>query len=309
MSSCDLVIVGGGPAGLAASVYAASEGLSVTLIERGKLGGQAGSSSMIENYLGFPQGISGVDLMARSVRQAKKFGVTIIQDCGCSMAVDHNHRLLQLESGAVVDCKAIVVTTGVQYRALTIPGAKSFGVFYGANPTEMPKWGGKRVAVLGGANSAGQAARGFASQGAKVTLMSRSALTKAMSTYLIEHVTAHQNISVKEGFTPSEFIPKGKQVGCGDDVFDGVFVFIGAEPKSEWLDVEKDPKGFINTGFAVKAQWDTPHYTRDAMPLETSIPGIFAAGDIRSGNIKRVATSVGEGAAVVSQVHQYLSTL
>lgn len=309
---CELTIIGAGPAGLAAGVYAASEGLKVTLIERGSLGGQAGTSSKIENYLGFPSGISGTDLTNRAVKQAKKFGVNIITDCACSTALDVDTRLLQLDSGKVISCKAILIATGVQYRTLNIPGAKCFGVFYGANPTEMPHWSGKRVAVLGGANSAGQAARGFGDYGAKVTLMSRSPLSKGMSQYLIDHVTKHERITVMEGFTPTELLSTGKQVICGScdtEPYDGVFVFIGAEPKSDWLNVEKDSKGFISTGFSVKSQWTMPHYTRDPMPLETSIPGIFAAGDVRAGNIKRVATSVGEGAASIAQVHQYLSTL
>lgn len=308
MSDCHLVIVGGGPAGLAAGVYAASEGLNVQLIERGQLGGQAGTSSKIENYLGFPSGISGNKLTGLAVKQAKKFGVNLIADSVCNLVADGHERLLQLESGKVINCKAVLIACGVQYRKLDIPGTNNFGVFYGANPAEMKTWKGKRVAVIGGANSAGQAARGFNDKGAHVTLLSRSPLAKSMSQYLIDAIKASP-IKVKDSFMPKSIEKAGtKQLVLCPDLapFDGVFIFIGAAPHCDWLDVAKDEKGFIKTGPSLNGSWSSNGLERSAMLQETSIPGVFAAGDIRSGNIKRVATSVGEGSASIAQVHQYL---
>jgi len=296
---CDFIIVGGGPAGLAAAVYAQSEGLSTTIVERlPKLGGQAGTSSLIENLIGFPNGISGHELMTRSVRQAKKFGVNIVHGSVEQLAPDGDQRLIQLETGEVLRARTVLIACGVQYRKLLIPGCeKTFGVFYGANPQEMPKWTGKRVAIIGGANSAGQAARGFARRGALVTMFSRSPLVKSMSTYLVEAIREEAQVHVVEGELPLgiEQVDRVK-VGLTTNsdaggVYDGLFVFIGAEPRTSWLPVVKDDHGFI--------------ITRDS--FETSIPGVFAAGDVRANRSKRVATALGEGAAAVSQVHQYLA--
>lgn len=291
----NLTIIGGGPAGLAAGVYAASEGLKVQIIEKGNLGGQAGTSSKIENYLGFPAGISGTALATKAVKQAKKFGAITIHDCVTALLADGSTKLIQLESGRILSTKAILIACGVQYRTLDIPGIKSFGVFYGANPSQMGEWRNKRVLVIGGANSAGQAARGFAEAGAHVTLVSRSPLAKSMSQYLIDHLTNNPSVSIHEGIIPSEIQrnPYGLRLNNLNEV-DGIFIFIGAIPYTDWADVEKDSKGFIVT---------------KGLTLQTSIEGIFAAGDVRSGNIKRVATSVGEGAASIAQIHAYLSTL
>jgi thioredoxin reductase (NADPH) len=301
---CDLVIIGGGPAGLGAAIYAASAGLSTTLIERGKLGGQAGTSSLIENLIGFPQGISGRELMDRSVEQAKRFNVNIIHDTVTGLACDGEARLLQLESAALHSCKTVLVASGVQYRKLDIPGASStFGVFYGADPNQMKRWSGKKVAIIGGANSAGQAARGFASAGADVTMFSRSPLDKAMSTYLRDAIVREGQVKVQEGELPAAVEQiAGRRVGittASDDasgIYDGMFVFIGAEPRTQWFTGEKDDHGFIRTG---QGGW--------CNGLGTSIPGVFAAGDVRANRSKRVATALGEGAAAVSQVHQYLA--
>lgn len=309
-TDCDLVIVGGGPAGLAAAVYAASEGLKTTIVEPlARLGGQAGTSSLIENLIGFPDGISGYDLMARSVEQAKRFNVSITHDRAMGIACDHNcgERLVSLESSSVIHSSTVLVACGVQYRRLDIPGSVgTFGVFYGANPAEMPRWAGKRVAIIGGANSAGQAARGFGFAGADVTLFSRSPLTKAMSTYLRDAIVREAQVRVIEGELPLAFEQVGgRQVGLtttsdAGGVFDAVFVFIGAEPRTKWFSGAKDDHGFIltggQTGIANRAS------------LETSFPGVFAAGDVRANRSKRVATALGEGAAAVSQIHQYLAS-
>jgi thioredoxin reductase (NADPH) len=299
---CDLIVIGGGPAGLAAAVYAASEGLQTTVVEsRATLGGQAGASSLIENLIGFPQGISGADLMKRSAQQAKRFGVSVVHDRVVGIACDLTcaERLVQLESSRVLRGRVVLITCGVQYRQLTIPGLDKvhYGIFYGSNPNEMSKWAGKRVAVIGGANSAGQAARGFAKAGADVTLFTRSPLEKAMSTYLREAIAREGVVKVRQELPSRVWQLDGVKVGMDFDTlgasgaWDGVFVFIGAEPRTSWFPGEKDPHGFI--------------ITRDT--FETSMPGVFAAGDVRANRSKRVATALGEGAAAVSYIHAYLA--
>lgn len=301
---CDLFIIGGGPAGLAASVYAATEGLKTTIVERGALGGQAGASSHIANYLGFPKGISGAQLAKRAVTQARACGVSFLSDHVTGLAVDGATKLVQLRSGKIIACRAVLITTGVQYRSLNVPGVNTFGVFYGANPEQAAQWQGKIVSVIGGANSAGQAAVHFAGFCRQVNVLSRSPLDKLMSTYLITEFKSRQNIEVLEGAELASIAPVGAcqllTLKDGREVHtDGTFVFIGAEPKTDWCPVGRDEKGFICTGLDVKA--------RTAQPLETSVPGVFAAGDVRKSLIKRVATAVGEGAAAISQIHQYLS--
>lgn len=301
---CDLFIIGGGPAGLAASVYAATEGLKTTIVERGVLGGQAGASSHIANYLGFPKGISGAQLAKRAVTQARACGVSFISDHVTGLAVDGSRKLVQLRSGRIAACKAVLITTGVQYRQLTIPGIHSFGVFYGANPEQAAQWKGKTVTVIGGANSAGQAAVHFAGYAATVHVLSRSPLDKLMSTYLITEFKQRRNIVVIEGVSIASIASAGagQELTLSDGralLTDGTFIFIGAEPKTDWCPVGKDEKGFICTGLDVTS--------RIAQPLETSVPGVFAAGDVRKSLIKRVATAVGEGAAAIAQIHQYLA--
>lgn len=303
--SCDLLVIGGGPAGLAASVYAASEGLRTTIIERSALGGQASTSSKIANYLGFPSGVSGADLAKRAVRQAKQFGVNCINDAVVGMAPDGAFRLVQRASGVVTRCKACLITTGVRYRTLSVPGIQTFGVFYGANPHEAPSYAGKRVVIVGGANSAGQSAVCFAAHAADVVVLSRSPLVKSMSKYLIDEITAQPNIRVLEGAELAEVVSSADDprkhvlLKDGRDITNvsGVFIFIGAEPATDWMPVAKDSRGFILTGEAGR------------LPFETSLPGVFAAGDVRSKSIKRVATAVGEGAAALSHIHTYLGGL
>jgi len=298
---CDLMIVGGGPAGLAASVYAASEGLSTTIVERARVGGQAGTSSKIANYLGFPGGVSGDALTRRAARQARQFGVRFVTDSVVAIAADGAANLIQLASGRVEVCRCVLVCIGVQYRRLDVPGVDTFGVFYGANPHEAHSYAGKRVAVVGGANSAGQAAVHFAKCGClEVIVLTRSALEKSMSSYLITELHAHANIFVREGAEIAS-ITRARSaeqtvVLKNGTVLDtaGVFIFIGAEPKTSWVPVEKDARGFLLTG-------------ADKRPNETSLPGVFAAGDVRAASIKRVATAVGEGAGTIPQVHSYLA--
>lgn len=305
-NDCDLVIIGGGPAGLAAAVYAASEGLKTTIVEKApKLGGQAGTSNLIENLIGFPKGISGATLMERSAQQAARFGVKVIHDTCCGVACDGVDKFLQLETSRVLHCAAVLIACGVQYRRLDIPGINGiFGVFYGSNPHELPKWAGKRIAIIGGANSAGQAARGFASHGADTTLFSRSPVTKSMSHYLVNALRREAQVRIVEGELPLAVEQVGgRKVGLTTNsdaggVFDALFVFIGAEPRTQWFSGQKDSKGFILTGHQVLG---------DALPYETSLPGIFAAGDVRANTSKRVATALGEGAASISAVHTYLA--
>lgn len=304
---CDLIIIGGGPAGLAASVYASSEGLRTTVVERGQLGGQAGTSSHIANYLGFPQGISGAVLAERAVKQARRFGVVFENDQVVGLAADGPRKLVQLASGRIASCRAVLVATGVQYRRLAVPGVNCFGVFYGSNPREAQTWSGKRVVIVGGANSAGQAAIQLARYASSVVMLARSPLTKSMSQYLVNDIRANANIAVREGEELSA-IQAEQATGQlltlksgGDLVADATFIFIGAEPKTDWLPVVKDDKGFVLTGPA------TASPGRYIQPLETSLAGVFCAGDVRHSDIKRVATAVGEGAAAIGQVHAYLA--
>lgn len=311
--NCDIVIIGSGPAGLAAAVYAASEGLRVTVIERQRsLGGQAATSSRIVNYIGFPKGISGEQLTKRAVAQAKSFGVTFISGEVVAIGADGGTRFVQLADGHVIACRTAIVAAGVQWRQLDTPGAAgTFGVFYGANPHEAAKWTGKTVVVVGGANSAGQATVNFAKLGVNVIVVARSPLTKSMSKYLCDDIRAAKNVTVREGVEATKFVNVGAQVevtlSAGDAVtVDGVFVFIGAEPKTSWLPVAKDNHGFVLTGANIAAT-DRQHFgERQPLAMETSLAGVFAIGDVRSGSIKRVAAAGGEGAAAVSEVHAYL---
>lgn len=300
-AACELTIIGGGPAGLAASIYAASEGLATTIIESVRIGGQASHSSKIANYPGFAKGISGADLAARVYKQAKGFGVRFITGKCVALASDGQVKLVQLESGEVLQCKAVLLSTGVNYRKLAVPGIESFGVFYGANPHEALTYAGKHVVVIGGANSAGQAAVHFAQCGALlVTILSRSALDKSMSAYLVNELRNQRNVKVIEGVTLSNVQAAGleQELSLSDGSAlrsAGVFVFIGAEPRTGWMPLSKDEKGFVLTGAA------------QPFPLQTSLDGVFAAGDVRAQSIKRVATAVGEGATAITQIHHYLN--
>lgn len=309
-TSCDLVIIGAGPAGLSAAVYASSEGLHTTIIEQEVgMGGQASSSSNIENYLGFPKGVSGADLMRRAVLQVRKFGARIEHGKVTSLGVDGIERYVAFSDGRVIGCKAVVLALGIAYRTMNIPGISTFGVFFGMNPLQIGHWAGEDVAIVGGANSAGQAAVKLASVCRKVTILSRSPLLKSMSAYLLKEIAAHPTIEVKEGVELEEIRAGGNglmAVFKGDTsayLYSALFIMIGGVPQSAWCPVEKDAKGFILTGKDVKVE----PITRNLLPLETSIPGVFAVGDVRANSLKRVASAVGEGAAAVVEVHQYLA--
>jgi thioredoxin reductase (NADPH) len=323
----DLIIVGGGPAGLAAAVYGASEGLHTVLVEREAPGGQAGMSSRIENYLGFPVGLSGADLARRAVTQATRFGVEIVAPQEArGLRADGAARLLTLADGAELASHALLVATGVSYRRLDAPGIERLtgaGVYYGAAMTEAISCRNEEVAIVGGANSAGQAAMYFARYAGKVTIVTRSPLAKSMSHYLIEQIAATPNIVVRTNARVAA--AHGEEKLTGLTIVDtetgateelaatSLFIFIGAEPRTDWLgpDVLRDERGFILTGSDLPRDHHgrVPGWPleREPMMLETSLPGVFAAGDVRHSSIKRVASGVGEGSISVSFVHQYLS--
>ena len=323
----DLIIVGAGPAGLAAAVYGASEGLKTVMIEREAPGGQAGSSSRIENYLGFPVGLSGEDLTRRAVVQAKRFGVELLSpQKAVGVRTEDSYRLVMLADGSELSCHALIVATGVSYRQLNIPGAERLcgaGVYYGAAKTEAVACLGEEVFIVGGANSAGQAAMYFSQYASHVTMLVRSdSLTKKMSHYLIEQIEETDNIVARlqthvvevKGETNLEAIRIiSNDTGVVETLpATALFIFIGAVPKTNWLEgvVQRDEQGFILTGPDLKrnrhrlSSWTLE---REPFLLETNVPGIFAVGDVRYHSVKRVASAVGEGAISVQFVHQYLS--
>ncbi|MBD1865432.1 MULTISPECIES: response regulator [Trichocoleus] len=322
----DLAIIGGGPAGLAAAVYGASEGLSTVMIERQAPGGQAGSSSRIENYLGFPVGLSGVDLARRAVAQARRFGVEILTPQEVTaVQITNPYRILHLADGSEISCHALLVATGVAYRKLDVPGMDQLcgaGVYYGAAMTEAIACQGETVYIVGGANSAGQAAMHFSKYALEVVMLVRSPLTKSMSQYLIDQIEATNNIKVCVGCAVEEvkgdknleaIVIKNIHTGESETVeAASLFIFIGAMPKTDWLDgvVERDERGFILTGPDLIRDGKPPKgWNQDRSPflLETSVPGIFAAGDARYNSVKRVASGVGEGSIAVQFIHRYLS--
>jgi thioredoxin reductase (NADPH) len=322
----DLLIVGGGPSGLAAAVYGASEGLKTVLIEREAPGGQAGTSSRIENYLGFPAGLSGSDLARRAVDQAKRFEVEILtpQEVSAVRAEDP-YRIVTLADGTEISCFALIITTGVSYRKLDVPGADSLtgrGIYYGAAQTEALSCKGEDIFIVGGANSAGQAAMFFSTQARRVFILYRGAdLRKSMSDYLVHQIEARDNIEVLldtnvvsvEGEDHLERIT-AKNSATGETettAAHSLFIFIGAAPMTDWLDgvVERDERGFILSGSDLMAEGKRPkgwRPDRDPFLLETSVPGIFVAGDVRHGSVKRCASAVGEGSIAIQFVHQYL---
>ncbi|WP_431962969.1 FAD-dependent oxidoreductase [Actinacidiphila sp. bgisy160] len=322
----DLVVVGGGPAGLGAAVYGASEGLRTVLVERRATGGQAGQSSRIENYLGFPDGVSGAQLTDRARRQATKFGAEILSTREVvALEAAGTGRVLTFGDGSSIAAHTVVLATGVAYRRLDAPGLAEFtgaGVFYGSAMTEAMNCAGQEVYIVGGANSAGQAAVYFSRNARRVHLLIRGAdLHRSMSQYLIDQIAAIDNIEVR----PCTEVVGGKgadhleqlllrdaktgTVTTVDASF--LFIFIGAEPRTDWLEgvVERDRRGFVITGPDLiaggkrPAGWPLP---RDPYHLEASVPGVFAAGDVRAESVKRVASAVGEGAMAVSLVHRYL---
>lgn len=323
----DLAIVGGGPAGLAAAVYGASEGLHTVMIEREAPGGQAGMSSRIENYLGFPAGLSGNDLARRAVVQAQRFGVEILSPQeAVGVRTEGSYRIIKLADGNEISCHALMIASGVQWRRLEAPGIDRFqgaGVYYGGGATEALSCQGEFVYVVGGANSAGQAAMNFAKYAERVVMVVRgSSLASTMSQYLIDQIKETPNIQVwanasiaeAHGETHLEEI----SVLCSDSnkiervSASAMFIFIGALPRTDWLGdlVERDGRGFLLTGPDLIRDGQRPKgwtLDRDPFLLETNIPGIFAVGDVRHGSVKRVASGVGEGSVGVQFIHQYLS--
>ena len=323
----DLIIVGGGPAGLAAAVGAASEGLKTVIVERDAPGGQAGLSSRIENYLGFPSGLSGADLTRRAVTQARRFGVQILSPQeAIGLRVDGAYRHLKISDGSELACHALLLAMGVQWRRVNVPGLdrlQGAGVYYGAGSTEAATCVDEEVYIIGGANSAGQAAMNFARRARRVIMLVRGdSLASSMSRYLIDeiektpniHVELNSSVAKAHGETRLEAISVHCSTSGETTVVPAslLFIFIGAEPKTEWLDgpVERDNKGFILSGPDLKRNSALPSawkLGRDPSLLETSVPGVFAAGDVRRGSVKRVASSVGEGSIAIQFVHQYLA--
>ena len=317
----DLVIVGGGPAGLAAAVYGASEGLKTIMVEREAPGGQAGQSSRIENYLGFPAGLSGSDLTRRATDQARRLGAELLtlQDAA-GLRVEGSGRIVELSGGGSLSASSVLIASGVAYRQLGAPGFAELtgqGVYYGAALTEARSCADQNVAVIGGANSAGQAAVYFSSYASKVTMLVRGdSLANSMSHYLIEQIEALPNVDVRlrsqavgaEGDGRLRALRiRGADGGESVEDVDACFVFIGAAPRTDWLAgvVTRDERGFILAGPDVKH--DGWPLARDPLPLETSVPGVLVAGDVRARSIKRVASAVGEGSMAVSLIHQYLA--
>ena len=321
----DLVVVGAGPAGLAAAVYGASEGLNTVVLERSGPGGQAGRSMRIENYLGFPTGITGAELAERAVVQANKFGACLtIGTQVISLTFESGGPVIHLDGDEKVTTKCLLIATGADYRLLNVEGCERFegcGVYYAATPNEALMCRGSDVVVVGGGNSAGQAAVFLSSQVRKVYLVVRGdSLYKDMSSYLARRIEETPNIEVLlntevrrmhgENFLNTVEIVNKKTGKVQTIPTPALFSFIGALPRTEWLpaEIERDPKGFVKTGTALTG---FPHWTGRRQPflLETSRPGVFAAGDVRSGSIKRVASAVGEGAMAVQFVHEYCKGL
>jgi thioredoxin reductase (NADPH) len=322
----DLIIIGAGPAGLGAAVYGASEGLTTALLEREATGGQAGTSSRIENYLGFPKGISGADLARRATDQAKRLGAEILTAVEVvNVRAEDPYRIVTLNDGSELSCKALIVATGVTVRRLNEPGIERLtgaGIYYGAALTEAAFYRDQHLYVIGGANSAGQAAMFFSRFAKQVSMLVRGpSLTKSMSQYLIEQIGDTPNIDVQpntvvlEAFGDEKLEAlqiKNNATGEEQKVPAGaMFVFIGAKSHSEMVAkvVECNSTGFIKAGRSLMQDGQRPKgwvQKRDPFPLETSVPGIFVAGDVRDEAVRRVASAVGEGAIAVSQVHQYL---
>jgi thioredoxin reductase (NADPH) len=321
----DLVVIGGGPSGLAAAVYGASEGLDVLVLETGSPGGQAGSSSKIENYLGFPTGISGQELAGRAYHQAQKFGAEMLIARGTRLVCDSKPYVVEVENGARIPARTVVIATGAEYRRLPLKNLSQFegtGVYYGATFMEAQLCGGEEVIVVGGGNAAGQAAVFLAETAKRVYMLVRSAgLAESMSRYLIRRIEEtdtivfrpHTEIEAFEGDNHLDSIRwRNNQTGQTEEHnIRHVFVMTGADPNTSWLNgcVALDTRGFIKTGPDLSpenlsaARWPL---AREPYLLETSLPGVFAAGDVRGGSIKRVASAVGEGSIAISLVHKVL---
>src|SRR6202453_2332488 len=320
----DLVIVGAGLAGLAAAVYGASEGLRTLVIEDEAPGGQAGSSSRIENYLGFPEGVRGEDLARRALIQATRFGAEMLTQKATGIRTENNYNIVQLSDGREVSCHACLIAVGVYYRRLDTPGVERLtgaGVYYGAAMTEARACADENVFIIGGANSAGQAAMHFSKYAKLVTMLVRAdSLKNSMSKYLIDQIAATSNIQVRTCCQVAEALGENR-LAClrlsgpdGEETVpaSGLFIFIGAAPNTDWLPdtIMRDPNGFLLSGSDLKVDgkmiksWNQP---REPYLLETSVPGIFVAGDVRHGSVKRVASAVGEGSISVQFIHQYLA--
>jgi thioredoxin reductase (NADPH) len=320
----DLVVLGAGLAGLAAGVYGASEGLRTLLIEQEATGGQAGTSSMIRNYLGFPQGVSGALLAERAYQQAVGFQVEFLAGRAASIRTDQGYHFICLGDGKEISAQTCLIATGVAWRRLNVPGVEQLtgaGVYYGAALTEARSCKDEEVFIVGGANSAGQAALAFSQYARRVVMLVRAAsLESSMSKYLIDEIARESNIEVWNGSQVVEAVGNGRLQQLrvlrpdGEQTLDasGLFIFIGAEPKTDWLppSVLKDDRGFVFSGNDLKRcpqfpkQWQLG---RDPYLLETSVPGLFAAGDVRHGSIKRAASAVGEGSIAVQFIHQYMA--
>jgi thioredoxin reductase (NADPH) len=327
----EMLIVGGGPAGLAAAVYGASEGLKTALVEAEAPGGQAGMSSRIENYLGFPSGLSGGDLARRAVTQAKRFGVEIVSpQCAVELRIEDPYRIVKLANGTEIACHAFLIASGLSWRKLDVPGIDRFtgtGVYYGAALSEAISCRNEDVFVVGGANSAGQGAVHFAQYARKVTMLVRAdSLARSMSRYLIDQIEATPNIEVRTNTEVVEALGGdhlealkiiNNETGVTEEIpAAAVFIFIGAKPRTDWLSglISMDTRGFIYTGYDLPKSEDThlpKGWKLDRQPflLETNIPGVFAAGDVRHGSIKRVASAVGAGSICVQMIHQHLASL
>jgi thioredoxin reductase (NADPH) len=322
----DLVVIGAGLAGLAAAVYGASEGLRTLVIEQEAPGGQASSSSRIENYLGFPSGLSGADLGLRAYTQAARFGAEFLAQRASGLRTENNYNFVQMADGREVSCHVCLIAVGVSYRRLDTPGIDRLtgaGVYYGAALTEARSCGDEVVYIVGGANSAGQAAMHFAKYARQVMMVVRSpSLEKSMSKYLIDQISETSNIEVK---TETEVLeacgesrleclrlrgPRGEEMAQAS----GLFIFIGAEPNTGWLPeaLMRDANGFVLSGSDLRIDGKLPHMWsqgREPYLLETSLSGVFVAGDVRHGSVKRVASAVGEGSIAVQFMHQYLARL
>jgi thioredoxin reductase (NADPH) len=322
----DVVIVGAGPAGLSSAVYAASEGLHVLLVEQNAPGGQAGSSSMIENYLGFPQGITGGDLARLATAQARKFGAELLVGHSVvGVRREDPYRIVRLSNGNEVSCHALVIATGLAVRELNIRGIDTLigaGVYYGAAMTEAAMYRDQEVAVVGGANSAGQGALFFSRYASRVTMFIRATdLAAGMSQYLVDRIQTTKNIAVMTGVEITAVCGTGhlervavRPLSGGEEqLIDaaGLFIFIGVAPRTEGFTgfVQTDDKGFILTGPELRAAFRGWPLDRDPMMFETSVPGVFAVGDVRAGTNRRIAAAVGEGSAAIFSVHQYLRTV
>jgi thioredoxin reductase (NADPH) len=323
----DLVIIGGGPAGLAAAVYAASEGLRTVMVEREAPGGQAGTSSRIENYLGFPSGLSGKDLARRARDQAERFGVEILTpQQATAVRVDGQYKFITLSDGSEVSCHAMVIAVGLAYRKLAVPGVEELtgaGVYYGASITEAISCEDEPVFVIGAGNSAGQAVLYLKEYASRVTMLVRGdSLEARMSQYLVERIEAEPNVEVRletdivavrgEGHLEQVTI-RDRRTGQDENYpASALFCFIGAIPQTDWLEgvVMRDSRGFVLSGPDLMQNGKPPrgwNLDRDPYLLETNEPGIFVVGDVRASSVKRVASAVGEGSIAVQFIHQYLS--